>query len=115
FDPIAELGLPSYMARSGLRALPAIIIGNYGTASPNNSLGSAPWGVIPRGRETHHLLGTLSRIQGRHELKIGGEGRLRRVNNAQYGEPAGLFDFEFNGTSQYPSANGGDAMASFLM
>ena len=37
------------------------------------------------------------------------------VNNTQFGEPAGLFDYEFNGASQFPYSGGGDAMASFLM
>ena len=73
YDPISDLGLPSYLTLSGVPATPAIIIGNYGMASPNNSLGSQPWAVIPRGRETHHLMGTLSHVQGRHELKFGGE------------------------------------------
>jgi TonB dependent receptor len=53
-------------------------------------------------------------VQGRHELKFGGEGRMHRMNMIIPGAPGGVFDYPFNSNSQYPSSGGGDAMASFL-
>ncbi|MEW5979757.1 MAG: TonB-dependent receptor [Acidobacteriota bacterium] len=114
-DSIETLGMPSYMlTTSGSRALPAIELSNYAYAG-KHSIGSSAWnGGTRRGQETHHLLGSLSRVQGRHDLKFGGEGRMHRTNEVLPGVPAGLFAFDFNSTSQYPWSGGGDSMASFL-
>jgi hypothetical protein len=114
YDPIKELGLPAYTLRSGVPYTPAIYISNYAAASPLNNIGAQPWGVLKEAQETHHILASLSRMQGRHELKFGGEWRARRNNLAFPGTPAGVYSYEFNSTSQYPWSGGGDAMASFL-
>jgi hypothetical protein len=74
-----------------------------------------PWGFFWQTPETHHLLTTLSRLQGRHDLKFGWEGRLRRVSFLQPNSAAGIFDFSYTGTSQFPASGGGDSMASLLM
>ena len=114
-DPVTLLGEPAYTALSGFRAIPSIsVLGNYTPAFGNGSIGSQPWSIIREGQETHQLLASLSRVQGQHELKFGGEGRMHRINFVQPGTPAGLYNFDFNGTSQHPSSGGGDAMASFL-
>ena len=72
------------------------------------------WGYLKDGQTTHDLLAALSKMTGKHELKIGGEFRLRRFGNGQPGTPAGEFAYDFNGTSQQPWSGGGDAMATFL-
>jgi hypothetical protein len=113
-DPVKTLGLPSYMLRSGIVSLPSIYVEDYAIAGPVNSIGTQPWGLYRNGQEVHHLLGSLSRVQGRHELKVGGEGRMFRMNMIIPGAPGGVFDYPFNSTSQYPWSGGGDAMASFL-
>lgn len=59
------------------------------------------------------IIGSVSHIAGKHEIKVGGEFRVHQINFTQYGIPAGLFNFQQSGTSQQLS-NGGDAMASFL-
>ncbi|NWG12853.1 MAG: TonB-dependent receptor [Acidobacteria bacterium] len=115
YDPIKDLGLPEYTTRSGFIATPGIYINDYRTIDPGlTDIGSQPWGIMRQATETHHLVGTLSQLRGKHELKIGGEGRLHRLNYAQPGEPNGVYVFDFNGTSQYPWWGGGDAMATFL-
>jgi hypothetical protein len=115
YDPITDLGLPPYTLDSGFMATPGIYISDYNTIQPGlTDIGSQPWGIMRQATETYHLVGTLSKIKGKHELKIGGEGRLHYLNYAQPGEPNGVYDFEFNGMSQYPWSGGGDAMATFL-
>jgi hypothetical protein len=113
YDISKDLGFPEYMKASGLRATPGITISNYASAGP--TIGNVPWGFFWQTPETHHLLVTLSRLQGRHDLKFGWEGRLRRVSFLQPNSAAGVFDFSYTGTSQLPASGGGDAMASLLM
>jgi hypothetical protein len=115
YDPYTDLGLPGYTKESGFVATPNAYITTYNSVSGGlGNIGSQPWGIMRQATETYHLVGTLSQLRGKHELKIGGEGRLHRLNYAQPGEPNGVYDFEFNGTSQFPWWGGGDAMATFL-
>jgi hypothetical protein len=115
FDPISGLGLPSYMAASGVKATPVIVMyGGYYSAGPLNSIGGQPWTVLRYAQETHHLIGALDRMQGRHEFKFGGEMRVHRTNEGQPGTPTGYFTFDYNTTSEGPNYGGGDAMAGLL-
>jgi Carboxypeptidase regulatory-like domain len=67
----------------------------------------------------------LSKIMGRHTLKIGGEYRILRNNYYQSNDPAGLLDFNAKTTAAnpedsalgVPGANGssGNGFASFLL
>lgn len=68
----------------------------------------------------------LSKIMGRHTLKIGGEYRILRNNYYQSNDPAGLFQFTARMTSANPNnaadgtpgkdtAAGGNGFASFLL
>jgi hypothetical protein len=114
FDPIKDLGLPAYMMASGYTATPAIEVdGDYAWAGPLNTMGSQPWSIQRYAQETYHMLGTLSRMQGRHEFKFGSEMRIHRLNTFQPGTPLGYFTFDRNTTSAEPNV-GGDPMASFL-
>ncbi len=112
-DQAKELGMPEYMKRSGFITSPAIVIDNYYSAGPNNNIGAIPWGILRQSPETHHLIGSLNRLHGRHELKMGGEGRMHRINFTQPGEEAGFFDFGRGETSMSPGTQG-DSMATFL-
>src|SRR5438093_2640123 len=114
YDISKELGVPEYLKRSGALAAPAIMLGNYRSGPTGQNLGSLFWGQFKQTPETYHLLTSLSRMQGRHDLKVGWEGRLHRISFSAPAAPAGVFDYEFNSTSQLPSSGGGDAMASFL-
>jgi hypothetical protein len=113
-DPVKDLGMPSYIESSGVKAFPQIQIGGGYAASPGLSIGTAAWSYLRDGQLTHNLLAALSKVEGQHELKAGVEGRQHRFNFLQPGTPAGLFVYDFNGTSQMPWSGGGDAMATFL-
>ena len=114
YDISKELGVPEYLKRSGALAAPAILLGNYRSGPTGQNLGSLFWSQYKQTPETYHLLASLSRVQGRHDLKVGWEGRLHKLSFSQPVAPAGVFDFEFNSTSQQPWSGGGDSMASFL-
>ncbi len=111
-DPIKDLGLPSYLADSGFKASPAIVIHNYNAASGNN-IGSQAWGILRQSPEQYHLAASWSHLRGRHDLKIGGEARMHRINFVQPCCGAGYYEYDQNGTSQSPYFQG-DEMASFL-
>lgn len=114
FDPIKDLGLPSYMATSGISAAPTIYInGGYTYVGPE-SLGAQAWSVLHYALETHDLMATLDKMAGRHEFKFGGEMRVHKDSFLQPGVPDGVFVYDFNTTSEHPWWGGGDAMASFL-
>ncbi len=111
-DPLKDLGLPSYLADSGFKASPAIVIQNYRAAAGNN-IGSQAWGILRQSPEQYHLAGSWSHIRGRHDLKIGGEARMHRINFVQPCCGAGYYEFDQNGTSKEPWWQG-DEMASFM-
>jgi hypothetical protein len=115
FDPVKDLGFPSYMGDSGVKASPVIsVYGGYYQTGPLNAIGGQPWAILRNAEETHHLVAALDHMQGRHELKFGGEMRVHRINQGQPGTPAGLFTFDYNTTSQGPNYGGGDALAGLL-
>jgi len=111
-DP-TTLGLPAYMTTSGFKTAPSILIDNYYSAGESNNIGAQAWGILRQSPETHHLVGSVSRLQGRHDIRIGGEMRMHRINFVQPGEQGGFFEFDQNATSQSPWSQG-DEMASFL-
>jgi hypothetical protein len=114
-DPVADLGLLSYMDVSGFRQYPAIRISGY-TRAAGNSIGTQTFSIIKEGQETHQLAGSLNWIRGKHDLKFGAEWRVHRINFSQPGWPAGQFSFNASATADSPqSGNGGDGMASFLI
>ncbi len=112
-DPVSTLGLPDYMRRSGFKTSPSIAINSYAAPQAVN-IGSFPYLMLRRGLDVHDLNGSVSRIQGRHELKVGGGARAHRTNFVQPGVPGGLFAFAYFSTAQYYYAGGGDDMAGFL-
>ncbi len=111
FDISKDLGFPEYMKRSGLNAVPEIGVNQY--TNGYQSIGNMGWGFFWQTPETHDLNVSLNKIRGRHDLKFGWEGRLRRVSFLQPTDPVGNFSFSNRGTSQFLDT-GGDAMATFL-
>jgi hypothetical protein len=111
-DP-TTLGLPAYMITSGFSTAPSIVIDNYYSAGESNNIGAMAWGILRQSPETHQLVGSISRFQGRHDMRFGGDLRMHRINFVQPGEQGGFFEFDQNATSQSPW-NQGDEMASFL-
>ena len=117
FNPVSDLGLPSYIADSGFPVAPTVYVyGGYQGAGGGIGLGYQAWSIIKYGQETHDLLGSLDKIAGRHEIKVGGEYRMHRITFGQPGAPAGIMLFDTDTTDQNPAnqSGGGDAMASFL-
>lgn len=115
-DPVKILGMPQYIDTSGVPFIPAIYLNSsYTQPTGLNSIGTQPWSYLRQGQETHHLLGTLSWVRGQHELKFGGEWRVHRDNFTQPGVPAGIYYYDFTGTSEFPFSGGGDPLASFLI
>jgi hypothetical protein len=114
YDISKELGVPEYLKISGALDTPAVVIPSYRASGGGTSIGNMPWGQYKQTPETYHLLVSVSRVQGRHDMKFGWEGRLHRISFSQPVAPAGVFGFDFNSTSQQPWSGGGDQMAGFL-
>jgi Carboxypeptidase regulatory-like domain/TonB dependent receptor len=113
FDP-TTLGLPSYMSMSGFPGAPSITLDQYYTPHFETTYGAGTWNNFRDSPETHQLSGGISHVQGGHDMRIGGEARLHRMNEDQPGYPNGAFHYDRNGTSQMPNV-GGDSMASFMV
>ncbi len=101
------------LSQSGFKALPAFQIGQYQAENGNANIGGQPYAGLIYGRDVYHLAGTIGKNVGGHDIQFGAEFRSHRINFAQFGEPAGLFGFNQNGTSNYQFV-GGDSMATFL-
>lgn len=114
FDITKDLGMPEYMKTFGISATPVIYVsGGYGSVR-DQALGSQAWSYMKYGNETHHLVASVSKMMGRHDLKIGGEGRMHRLTFLQAGTPDGIFMFDQYTTAEHPWWGGGDAMAGLL-
>lgn len=111
FNPVTDLGLPSYILNSGLTEAPNISFGQgYGT------VGTQTWDVMLYGSDVYQLLGSVSKTIGNHDVHFGAEVRSHRINFTQYGIPDGLFSFSQSGTSQLGNGTGGgDSLASFMV
>jgi hypothetical protein len=120
-DPLGTLGFPSYLEDNGFLGVPAIFIGSgyYNASGWGLDIGQDPYGNYVQGQDTGQLTGLLTKIQGKHELKFGFEGRLHQQNYIQTNAPVGNFSFNNLGSSQCPISDitqcGGDGMASFMM
>jgi len=116
FDPVTDLGLPSYIESAGYKQAPSILLGDgYNMAGYGwISIGGQPWSIQRYAQETHHLAGSISHVHGRHDLKFGAEVRVLRVNSSQPGTPDGLFSYDHTSTQEVPAGGSGDALASFL-
>ena len=117
-SPLATLGMPQYMDRSGVPDMPIVYFAGYSTpsteygGSPN--IGTFGWCCARDGTEAHDLVAALSWVKGKHSLKFGFDGLLHRINYSLPSTPAGMFTYDFTSTSEYPFSGGGDAIASFL-
>ncbi|MBV8906032.1 MAG: TonB-dependent receptor, partial [Acidobacteriia bacterium] len=113
-SPVTTLGMPSYIADSGYNAFPQTYL-----AQGYLGVGGQGWANPTAGYETRHLLGSLTHVAGKHELKFGAEMRIHHLDMLFNGEPAGVMNFGQFGSAQQEGygggAGGGDAMATFLM
>jgi hypothetical protein len=116
YNFVTDIGFPSYMGTSGyVNSTPDIQIGGpYYSATSVSSIGEQGWTAGAVYRMTHNMLASLDWIKGHHDIKFGGELRTEQQNCWDPGQISGNFNFSQFGTSEYPSAGGGDAMATFL-
>jgi hypothetical protein len=82
------------------------------------AVGLNRFGLINRGEDVNHLIGSVNKVFGRHTVKFGGEARYYRLNYAQPGINHVTFNFQRQITSQSPTvANSlqGNGLASMLL
>ncbi len=112
FNPVTDLGLPNYVTRSGKIAAPLV---SYSGGYANGAIGTKTWSIWNMDFEDYEISPNLEMNRGRHDIKIGGTFRLHRINFFQPGVPTGSYNFDFTGSSEFPSTGGGNSLASFLM
>jgi outer membrane receptor protein involved in Fe transport len=110
-----QTGLPPYL-NNGFGTTPSIAIAGYPSGNAGHNLGTADFSITREGQDAYHWDGSVSWLRGKHELKAGGEFRIRRINHGNPGWPSGFFGFDYSATSQVStdSTTGGDGLASFL-
>ncbi|MGH9720843.1 MAG: hypothetical protein ACRD8O_11570, partial [Bryobacteraceae bacterium] len=101
---------PAIDAVSQFKIFPRIEPAGYGAMG-----GDAAFAIGNR-FETYTATGDLTRLHGRHTVKLGGTYRQNRVSNFRSNAPAGLYAFNDVWTRQALSrAGGGESMASLLL
>ncbi len=114
---LSDLGFPQlvsdYSARQSPQYFPSFSISGY------SSIGTIPWAAYRNAADAHTLETVLTKLRGRHSLKIGYTGHLYRDNETQPGIPGGYFGFYGNQYTSGPEGggytNGGSALADFLV
>jgi hypothetical protein len=111
FD-LRTLGYPDSIVRQfQIPVFPAVNIEQYSPLGGQSYFNS--------GNDTHSLIGSLTKIVGKHTLKIGGESRLRRINFILIGGGSGTYTFN-RAFTRGPNPltfydNSGQGVASFLL
>ena len=83
-----------------------------------SEVGTAPQALVVRGEDVNHIISNLSKVTGRHSLKIGGEARLFRLNYGQPGVNYVGFSFSRRATMADPFRSDslqGNGLASMLL
>jgi len=106
-----SLGFPAALvAQQQVPVFPLI------TAEGNSNLGGQSF--FRNGNDTHSLLGSLTKLAGKHALKFGVDARLRRINFFDVNAAGGTYNFTRSLTgidSTVTVSNAGNAIASFLL
>lgn len=108
----STLGFPaSLVSQIGIPMFPSINIGGY-TGLANQS-------YLNNGNDSHALLISLTKIMGRHNIIVGVDGRMHRINFFNVSNSGGTYSFTVAQT-QGPTATAasnaaGNAFASFLL
>jgi hypothetical protein len=112
---IQEEGFPSYLNSDGVNGSPALYVQNY-VQPAWGTIGTAPWTVMRQGLEGFHFLSTFTHMQGKHEIKFGGEWRTYQLAYCTHAAGNGLEVYSIGGTAHldYGPNQGGDSFASFL-
>jgi len=114
---LSDLGFPKfisdYSAAQTPQYFPNFAISGY---SP---LGTVTWAAYRNAADAHTLEAVLTKLKGRHSLKMGYTGHMYRDNESQPGIPGGYFGFYGNQFTSGPEGggftNGGSALADFLI
>jgi hypothetical protein len=116
FNP-AELGFSQmYLSEITANVFPDICVDGYGASGWCTHGG---WASNETRFYSHSGNGTLSRLIGRHTLKVGGDYRRIGVDEVLGGPGAGSFEFDAGFTQgpdpTNPAASSGNAIASLLL
>jgi len=116
---LTQLGWPASLnSEAAFQTLPVPVISGFDTAGTFGSQGAGS--VIIDRNDNLRFAGTLTKIQGSHTFKFGGEFLRMTHNYAQTNIPTGIFNFDQAFTASSPAvagANpiGGAGLASFLL
>ncbi len=106
-----ELGIPaSLVSQFQIPVFPAVTVEQYA--------GLGGQSFLDNGNDTHSLLGSVTKTAGRHNIKFGGDVRLKRVNYFNLGSGGGAYTFNrvfTRGPSPTVFTNTGNGVASFLL
>ena len=107
-----SLGLPSIYLTSEVRMFPTFTPEGY------REIGQVGYGLISRGDDVNSFTGSITKIASGHNLKLGAEARMMRLNYLQPGYPQGHFSFNRAVTNENPNQSSsvqGNAIASMLI
>lgn len=109
---VSSLGLPKELDTAGyLPMFPMVSTGGYITLGNQDNRRNAFM--------TYSALASLTKIKGPHTIKTGWEGRMIRVNNHEYRDTSGNYNFAANFTQgpnpSAASATAGNGFASLLL
>ena len=113
FDPVTDLGMPSYINSTGYKAAPFISYAGPGLGQ----IGSKVWALWNMTFMTWQMGGSLDITKGKHEIKFGGDFRYITYRFLEPGVPAGEYSFNNAGTApdQNTGAGGGNSLASLMI
>jgi hypothetical protein len=115
FNP-TQLGFPSYIAaNSQWLEIPYV---SFSTNTAIQALSDNGANKIPS--QSLQLIGSWTRVMGKHVMKFGGDGRQYRLNTITYGNSTGDYNFSGNGWVRQSSSSSstvvqGQDFASFLL
>ncbi|MDX2032660.1 MAG: TonB-dependent receptor [Blastocatellia bacterium] len=105
FDP-AQLGFPnSFLKDVNFKKFPRVFVVGNAYGASNAAFGSAA--PSDQVYYSHNLLGSVSKLIGKHSLKIGADYRRMATDFTEYGQASGTFYFNSNET--------GNAIANMLL
>lgn len=114
FDP-ATLGFSqAFLGAITAKKFPYLGISGYGSANFDTFGDRDPQDTTYYG---HNFSASMSKLLGRHTLKIGGDYRIIGMKLFARGQPSGrfFFDSDFTRGPNPLSGGGGDSLASFLL
>ena len=104
----------NFLLYEPFQPVPTISISNYAPSGYNGSFGPVEYQNGSMGQQSFNVTDNLTKIIGKHTLKMGGTYRLNNLwANYAYGFNIGTFDYSL--TNDPYTYNGGDGLATFLL